>query len=110
MINRTRSIQHRDDIKAMPRVFANPQDIAQTGQKIYNEKYREDYEKNHAGQFVAIDVNTERAFVASDPEEAVQAAQRAEPKAVLHLIRIGARGAFKVSYTSNAGADWVFRC
>jgi hypothetical protein len=93
----------------MTRVFANLQDIAQAGQKIYDEKYRSECERNHAGQFVAIDVNTERAFIAPGPEEAVEAAQAAEPEAVLHLIRVGARGAFKVSYAANAGTDGVFR-
>jgi hypothetical protein len=93
----------------MTRAFANPQDIAKAGQKIYDEKYRSDCEKDRTGQFVAIDVNTERAFVAAGSQEAVEAAWTAEPDAVLHLIRVGARGAFKVCHASNAGGDWVFR-
>jgi hypothetical protein len=92
-----------------PRVFANPQEIAQVGQRLYDEKYRAEYERVYPGQFAAIDVRSEKAFVAQEPEDAVKAAQTVAPDAVVHLIKIGSTGAFKVSYTSNAGHDWIFR-
>jgi hypothetical protein len=92
----------------MSRKFANPKDIAQAGQQIYDEKFRADYEAKYPGQFVAVDVNSEQAFVAPVPEDAVRAARNASPDAIVHLIRIGSSGAFKVSYRTNATRDWVF--
>jgi hypothetical protein len=99
----------KDETPVMPRIFANPTEIAQAGQKIYEDKYRADYEKKYPNQFVAIDVNSGQAFVASGPEEAVAAAKKASPNAIMHLIRIGSSGAFKVSYRTNEKRDWIFR-
>jgi len=84
-------------------------EIAEAGQKIYDQKYRAEYEVKYPGLYVAIDVNTGRPFVAGKPEEAVKSAQSASPHAIVHLIRIGSSGAFKVSYRTNGARDWVFR-
>jgi len=89
--------------------FANPQEIADAGQKIYDTKFRANYESKYAGQFVAIDVTSEQAFVAQQPEEAFKQAQEASPKGIFHLIKVGSSGAFRVSYNSHASSDWLFR-
>lgn len=93
----------------MIKQFANPQEIAEAGQKIYDTKFRANYESKHSGYFVAVDVTTEQAFVAQQPEEALRQAQVASPKGIFHLIKIGSSGAFRVSYNSHASSDWLFR-
>jgi hypothetical protein len=92
-----------------PKLFANPADIARVGQQIYDSKYKAEYEEKYPGQFAAIDVTTDEAFVSPTPEAAIEAARKASPRSYLHLIRIGSPGAFKVSYTSNASGEWLFR-
>ena len=96
----------------MPKIpsLSNPQAIAEAGEKIYREKYQARFEEEHLGKFVAINVLTEEAYLGDLPEEAFQKAREAAPKGLLHLIRIGSPGAFRVSYSSNAASsDWIFR-
>lgn len=75
-----------------------PQAIAELGEKIYKEKYKEAYEKQFPGQFVAIDIDSQEAFVAKTPEQAISLAQTAKDGGFFHLIRIGAPGMYRVGY------------
>ena len=86
----------------------DPREVAEKGEAIYADKFRENYEPEKDGQFVAIDVLTEEAYVAPQPEEALDLARREAPDGIFHLIKIGSEGAFRVSYTTNASSDWVF--
>ena len=95
--------------RTMP-TFTNPQEIAEAGERIYNEKYKAEYERKYPGKFVAIDVESGQPFLADQPEEALTQGRKALPTAFFHLIRVGAPGAFGVSYVSkNARSDWLFR-
>lgn len=89
--------------------FSNPQAIAEAGEKIYDKKYRADFEARHPGKFVAIDVLSEKAYIGESPEEALNTAREDAPRAVFHLIKVGSLGAFRVSYSSNASADWLYK-
>ncbi len=84
----------------------DPQEVAEKGEAIYAAKFQKSYEAEKTGQFVAIDVLTERAYVAPQPEEALDLARSSAPDGVFHLIKIGSEGAFRVSYTSNASSAW----
>ncbi len=85
----------------------NPKAIAELGEKIYREKYKETYEREHAGKFVAIDLTTENAFVADTPEGAVELLQKQNPDSFFHLIKVGSPGVFKVGYSvHNDERDW----
>ena len=81
--------------------LTNPQAVADLGEKIYAERYKEKYEKLYSGQFAAIDVESGVAHIGVAPEDAVQQARRHNPRAILHIIRIGAPGAFRVSYSAK---------
>jgi hypothetical protein len=89
--------------------FSNPKILAERGEGVYNAKYRERFEKEHLGQFAVIDVVTEQAFVANTAEGAYEQARAAAPQGLFHLIKIGQPGAFRVSYSSRASLDWIFR-
>lgn len=89
--------------------LSNPKAIAERGEEIYDKKFRSSYESTYPGQFVAIDVITEEAYVANSPLAALELARAKSPKGLFHLIRVGAAGAFRVSYTNNATSDWLFR-
>ncbi len=81
--------------------LSEPGEVAQKGDQIYNEKYRGQFEKEHLGKFVVIDVLTGKAYIADYPEQAIEQARGDAPDGVFHLIRVGSPGAFKVSYTSS---------
>ncbi len=88
----------------------NPKALAELGEKIYREKYKEAYEREQAGKFVAIDLNTEKAFVADTPEAAVELLQRENPNSFFHLIKVGSPGVFKVGYSvHNNERDWLLQ-
>ncbi len=87
----------------------SPEEIAEKAQKIYEARYKEEYERKYLGQFVAIDVDSGQAFVARSPEKAVEAAQTAAGGGFIHLIKIGSPGVYHVSYSSANAAKSLFR-
>jgi hypothetical protein len=71
--------------------------IAEKGYEIYKQKYREEYEQVYPSEFVAIDLSTEKAYVAHTPEGAVKLLQKENPQSVFHLIKIGTQQAFRAA-------------
>ena len=92
-----------------PQIPSNPKAIAESGEKIYNEKYRAQYELEHTGKFVAINVHTEHATLGATPEEALEEAKKLDPLGVFHLIRVGSAGAYSVSYTQHDNNGWLYQ-
>ncbi len=89
--------------------LTNPKAIAENGERIYRERYKEEYERDHVGKYVAINVRTETATLGDSPEETLAAASKKEPGGLFHLIRIGFPGVYSVSYARNHGPqDWIF--
>ena len=89
--------------------FSTPKAIAERGEKIYQDKYKVEYEREHLGKFLAIDVTTEKAFLGDTPEAVLDQAKNESPMGIFHLIQIGFSAAYRVSYSSNADTDWVFQ-
>ena len=89
--------------------LTDPKAIAELGEKIYATKYKQEFEQKYGRKFVAIDVNTEKAYIADTPEKALDDAKNDSPRGLFHLIQVGYTGAFRVSYTSHGNVDWVFR-
>lgn len=83
----------------------SPERIAEAGEKLYNERHRKELEATSRNKFAAIDVLTGQAYVADFPEQALEKARKEAPAGVFHLIRIGAPGAFKVSFGSGSPRD-----
>lgn len=90
--------------------LSNPKAIAELGEKIYREQYKEAYEREHPGQFAAIDTTTGKAYLADAPEVALENARADSPAGLFHLIQVGFAGAIRVSHTNDPTAvDWIFR-
>jgi hypothetical protein len=86
-----------------------PRQLAEKGEAIYAQKYKQEYERLYPGKFVAIDIGTEKAFVADTPEGAVELLQKENPKAFFHLVKVGSSGVFKVSCSVHGDdRNWVF--
>jgi hypothetical protein len=92
-----------------PHYPATPQQLAEAGEKIYNERYRQEYERSHMGSFVAIDAKTGKAYLGKSSAAALQAAHSDAPQGAFHLIKVGSEAAFRVSHSSNGKMDWLFR-
>jgi len=74
----------------------NPKAISDAGERIYDERYRQDYERDYPGQFVAVDVLSGNVTRGGTSSEALLKARQQYPKGVFHLIRVGHAGAFEV--------------
>lgn len=83
-------------------------DVVQRGERIYAEKYQQQYESQYPDHYIVIEVNSGAAFLAQYPEDAIAKAQGAVQNGALHLIRIGAPSAYQLSYFSDdADLAWV---
>jgi hypothetical protein len=74
-------------------------DTAGRGERIYRKRFMADYEQSFPGMYVVIEVNSERSFLAENPETALREAMTALPDGRFHLIKVGAQAVFKVGYS-----------
>lgn len=89
--------------------MTDPLEIAERGQKIYEEKYKDAFEREFLNRFAAIDINTGNVYVADSPTEAILSAQRAKQAGPFHIIKVGAAGVYRVGYSGGGRRDWLFR-
>jgi len=88
--------------------FSSPKAIAEVGEKIYAERYKDEYERDHVGKFAAINVLNGQAFLGDTPEAALEWAKQDSPNGLFHLIQVGFPGAFRVSYANHVSVDRIF--
>ena len=86
--------------------LTDPGKIAAAAERIYNERYRKRFEKNHSRKFVVIDVKSGEAYPGEFAEDALRSARQRAPYGVFHLIRVGSPGAFRVSFVGKRTASW----
>lgn len=87
-----------------------PEEIAATGEKIYETRYRAEFEIRHPGKFVAINVIDESTTIGDTASQALFTAKKDHPEGMFHLIRIGHPGAFEVGIAyRNARPNWIHR-
>lgn len=84
-------------------VAPSTQDIAQRGERIYREKYEQDFAKSYPGKFAAINVNTGEATIADSAEEAVREALDKDPNGLFHLVRVAHKAAFEAGWYMSSG-------
>lgn len=87
----------------------SPKLLTELGEQIYRTKFKEEYERDHHGKFVAINVRSSSATIGETAEEALVKAKEADPKALFYLIRIGYSGAFQMGRYASSDPDWLFR-
>ena len=80
--------------------------IANRAQEIYETKFQSDYEPEHLGKFVAIDIREEKAYLGEFAEDALGLARKEAPYGVFHLIRIGSPGAFRIRHVTGRFNYW----
>jgi hypothetical protein len=78
--------------------LTNPKAISGAGEKIYSSRYKTEYEQNHPGKFVAIDITSESTTPGATAGEALASARAGNRNGLFHLIRIGHPGAFEVGF------------
>ena len=62
--------------------------IASDGAKIY-EKIKVQYEPNERGKFLAIEVESGKAYLATSSAEALELARTVHPEKLFYVVKIG---------------------
>jgi hypothetical protein len=89
--------------------FNNPKAVSDAAIKIYDERYKTEYEKTYRGKFVAINVVDGSATIGETPSEALTKAKEQYPNGFFHLIRVGYTSAFEVGLAlRHAHADRIY--
>jgi len=70
-------------------------EVAAAGERLYRRlapKYSQE-----SGKYLAIDVDTKKAYLAATPQDALKLAENADPKGSFHLVKIGSDGLYRVA-------------
>ena len=88
----------------------DPTDAVVEGERIYAQRFQSEFESRFGGQFAVVDIQSAQAVVAEFPEAALEKARTKFPGGVFHLIRIGSRSAFHMSFFAprDAGLARLF--
>lgn len=87
----------------MEEEILTPEQISENGVKIYQDKLKSILEPTQIGKFVAIEVVSGEYFIGETILEAIQKGKEKYPNRLLHTIKIGYEGIFKMgSYSKNA--------
>lgn len=70
-------------------------EIAAAGERLY-QRMAPTYEQDY-GKFLAIDVDTGKAYLANSPQEALKLAENDNPQGSFHLVKIGFEGLYRVA-------------
>lgn len=67
---------------------ADIQKIAEEGSKIYD-RVKADYEPRENGKFLAIEIDTQKAYLGNTSAEALESAKHNHPDKVFYVVKIG---------------------
>lgn len=73
------------------------------------ERHRINLERHHQGQYVLIDIRTEKMFVAESPEAAYRQVAPEQRENLFYLVRVGERAAFRSRRQPNGDAARIAR-
>lgn len=73
-------------LTSLPTVY--PIEIAQKGTQVY-QKISKQIEKNHSGNFVAIEVESGKYFLGKTQMEAIEKARKSFPTKIFYLMKVG---------------------
>jgi hypothetical protein len=84
-----------------------PEQVAVKGERIYQEKLKTVLEPSEIGKFVAIEVESGDYFVGESIIDAIQQARAKYPDKLVHTIKVGYEGVFKMgSYSRKLSYGW----
>ncbi|TSC77514.1 MAG: Uncharacterized protein G01um101424_361 [Parcubacteria group bacterium Gr01-1014_24] len=67
---------------------ADIQKIAEEGARIYNE-IKANYDPKEKGKFLAIDIDTGKAYLGNTSAEALEFAKKNHPDKIFYVVKIG---------------------
>ena len=73
-------------LTSLPTIY--PTEIAQKGTQVY-QKISKQIEKDHLGDFVAIEVESGKYFLGQTQIEAIEKAKKSYPTKIFYLMKVG---------------------
>ena len=86
----------------------NVEEVARIGRKLY-ERHRSQLEPAYHGQYVLIDVTSEKFFLGDSPQAVYRKAVEAAQNGPYHLMRVGYPGAYRSRRSPDAESRRVVR-
>jgi hypothetical protein len=80
----------------MPHPRYSSEEIAQRGQRLYEQKIQSQLAESETGKFLALDIETGQYEIDADELAALKRAKAKNPDAALYLIRVGSETAYKL--------------
>jgi hypothetical protein len=84
-----------------------PKEIAEGGQKIYFDELKDKLEKEHMGEYAAIDVEQKKYQVDPDGVTAIEKARKAFGEKLFYIVHIGNLRRPSMNFTTQKYA-WDF--
>ena len=78
------------------------EEVVRRGREIYENKIRAEVEPEHDGDFVAVDVESGAWEIGRDDVAVSDGVLQRNPQAVLYLLRVGRRTAYRIGAGSSA--------
>lgn len=76
----------------------SPTQLAKIGEKLYEERFKNEYTPEHTGEILAIEVASETAYLGKSALQALLAGQAAQHDGTFHLVRIGGPGVYHMGF------------
>ena len=76
----------------------SPTRLAQLGDKLYEERFKNEYTPEHTGEVLAIKVDSEQPTSGSLPSKHSSQARPAQHDGTFHLVRIGGPGVYQMGF------------
>ncbi len=76
----------------------NPTRQAEIGDKLYYERFQQEYLPEHLGEILAIDVESEVAYLGKSVLDALDAAEKAHKDGFFHIVKIGGPGVYRLGF------------
>jgi hypothetical protein len=87
----------------------NPTRLAELGEKLYQERFKDQYAPEHTGEVLAIDVESESAYLGKSALEALLAGEAAHRGGFFHVVKIGGPGVYQMGFGRSTSRDRIVR-
>jgi hypothetical protein len=90
-------LEGREGLSTLRKDDSEPaDDLAESGQRLYDGRLKALLEPEHEGEFVAIDPDSERYFLGPTGLAALRAGRKEFPNKLFYLLRVGQDAAYRV--------------
>jgi hypothetical protein len=92
-------------MKSVERHGLTKEEVVRRGREIYEREIRTKVEPEHDGEFLVVDVTTGSYEVDESDVAASDRALQKNPNAVLYLMRVGSRAAYRIGWGFASAAQ-----